>query len=87
MEAAAKGKLIEEYRRGDKDTGSAEVQVALLSGRISELTEHLKANKKDQGTRRGLVLMVSRRRRMLDYLKRTDITRYRELIERLGLRR
>ncbi len=87
MEAVAKGKLIEEYRRGDKDTGSAEVQVALLSGRISELTEHLKANKKDQGARRGLVLMVSRRRRMLDYLKREDINRYRELVARLGLRR
>lgn len=83
----AKSQVIAEYRRSDSDTGSAEVQIAVLSKRISELTEHLKTHTTDHASRRGLLQMVGRRRRMLDYLKREDITRYRELISRLGLRR
>jgi small subunit ribosomal protein S15 len=82
-----KSRIIAEYRRGDTDTGSAEVQVAVLSKRIADLTEHLKAHKTDHASRRGLLQMVGRRRRMLDYLRREDIARYRELISRLGLRR
>ena len=82
-----KTQTIAEYRRGDTDTGSAEVQVAVLTKRIGELTEHLKTHKRDHASRRGLLQMVGRRRRMLEYLKREDITRYRELISRLGLRR
>jgi small subunit ribosomal protein S15 len=82
-----KSRIIAEYRRGDTDTGSAEVQIAVLSKRISDLTEHLKAHKTDHASRRGLLQMVGRRRRMLDYLRREDIARYRELISRLGLRR
>jgi small subunit ribosomal protein S15 len=82
-----KSRIIAEYRRGDADTGSAEVQIAVLSKRIADLTEHLKAHKTDHASRRGLLQMVGRRRRMLDYLRREDIARYRELISRLGLRR
>jgi small subunit ribosomal protein S15 len=83
----AKGQIIGEYRRGETDTGSAEVQIAVLSKRISDLTEHLKQHKKDHHSRRGLLTLVGRRRRLLEYLKREDIERYRELIARLGLRR
>lgn len=79
--------IIEEFRSHDKDTGSAEVQIAILSKRIDELTEHLKVHKKDHHSRRGLLKMVGRRRRLLDYLKDKDVERYRDLIERLGLRR
>jgi small subunit ribosomal protein S15 len=79
--------LISEHRRGEADTGSPEVQVALLTERINQLTEHLKAHKKDHHSRRGLLQMVGRRRRLLEYLKREDIERYRALIGRLGLRR
>lgn len=79
--------IITDNARGDGDTGSPEVQVALLSRRISELTEHLKTHPKDHHSRRGLLTMVGRRRRMLDYLKREDIERYRELVAKLGLRR
>ncbi|MCA1727017.1 MAG: 30S ribosomal protein S15 [Actinobacteria bacterium] len=79
--------LISEHRRGDADTGSPEVQVALLTERVNQLTEHLKAHKKDHHSRRGLLQMVGRRRRLLEYLKREDIERYRALIARLGLRR
>jgi small subunit ribosomal protein S15 len=79
--------LISDYRRAETDTGSPEVQVALLSRRIEELTEHLKTHKKDHHSRRGLLQMVGKRRRLLDYLKREDIERYRALIARLGLRR
>ena len=82
-----KKQLIAEYGATEGDTGSAEVQIAMLSKRISDLTEHLKAHKHDHHSRRGLLLLVGRRRRMLDYLAKTDIARYRSLIERLGLRR
>jgi small subunit ribosomal protein S15 len=82
-----KGKLIQDHRRTDDDTGSSEVQIALLSRRIDELTEHLKKHEKDHHSRRGLLQMVGRRRRLLEYLRREDVERYRALIERLGLRR
>ena len=82
-----KQSIITDNARGEGDTGSPEVQVALLSRRISELTEHLKTHPKDHHSRRGLLTMVGRRRRMLDYLKREDIERYRELVAKLGLRR
>lgn len=78
---------IAEYRLHDSDTGSTEVQVALLTERINHLTEHLKVHKKDHHSRRGLLMLVGRRRRLLDYLRRNDVARYRELIARLGLRR
>jgi small subunit ribosomal protein S15 len=79
--------IIVEYGRTPGDTGSPEVQVAILTARINELTEHLKVNKKDHHSRRGLLKMVGQRRGMLDYLKKLDIERYRNLIERLGLRK
>ena len=79
--------IIAEHARGNGDTGSPEVQVALLTHRINHLTEHLKVHKHDHHSRRGLLLLVGQRRRLLNYLARTEITRYRELIERLGLRR
>ena len=79
--------LIAEHRRSDTDTGSPEVQVAMLTRRIQELTEHLRTHGKDHHSRRGLLQMVGRRRRLLDYLRRVDIERYRALIQRLGLRR
>jgi small subunit ribosomal protein S15 len=79
--------LIGDYRRGESDTGSPEVQVALLTRRIQELTEHLRTHAKDHHSRRGLLLMVGKRRRLLDYLRREDVERYRALISRLGLRR
>ena len=83
----AKTQIITEYARSTGDTGSAEVQVAVLTTRIVELTEHLKTHKHDHHSRRGLLKMVGRRRRLLEYLKHEDIERYRELIARLGLRR
>ena len=79
--------IIAEYGRGEGDTGSPEVQVAILTARIQELTEHLKVNKKDHHSRRGLLKMVGQRRGMLAYLKKTDIERYRTLIAKLGLRK
>ena len=82
-----KKQLITEYGATEGDTGSPEVQIALLSHRISHLTEHLKQHKHDHHSRRGLLLLVGRRRRLLNYLAKTDINRYRSLIERLGLRR
>jgi small subunit ribosomal protein S15 len=82
-----KQQLISDHRRGDSDTGSPEVQVALLSRRIQELTEHLRTHTKDHHSRRGLLQMVGRRRRLLEYLRRIDVERYRALIQRLGLRR
>jgi small subunit ribosomal protein S15 len=82
-----KKQIIADYGSADGDTGSPEVQIALLSRRISDLTEHLKQHKHDHHSRRGLLLLVGRRRRLLDYLYKTDINRYRSIIERLGLRR
>ncbi|GAA3384364.1 30S ribosomal protein S15 [Cryptosporangium minutisporangium] len=82
-----KQQIIAEYSTVENDTGSPEVQVALLTRRISDLTEHMKAHKHDHHSRRGLLLLVGRRRRLLNYLAKTDINRYRSLIERLGLRR
>jgi small subunit ribosomal protein S15 len=82
-----KSALISEFRRGETDTGSPEVQVAVLTKRIEELTEHLKTHAKDHHSRRGLLQMVGNRRRLLDYLRREDVERYRELISRLKLRR
>ncbi|MBR9825070.1 MAG: 30S ribosomal protein S15 [Alphaproteobacteria bacterium] len=82
-----KSALISEHARGNEDTGSPEVQVAILSERISNLTEHFKSHKKDNHSRRGLLKMVSQRRRLLDYLKAKDEARYKALIEKLGLRR
>ncbi len=82
-----KSRIISEYARSEGDTGSPEVQVALLTARISELTEHLRAHPKDHHSRRGLLKMVGRRRRLLTYLRREDVQRYRDLIARLGLRR
>ena len=87
LDTAAKKAIISEYATTEGDTGSAEVQVALLSKRIAELTEHLKMHKHDHHSRRGLLLLVGRRRRLLKYLQNNDIARYRTLIERLGLRR
>jgi small subunit ribosomal protein S15 len=78
---------ISEHRLHETDTGSTEVQVALLTGRINHLTEHLKAHSKDHHSRRGLLMLVGRRRRLLDYLRRNDVERYRALIAKLGLRR
>ena len=79
--------IIEEYKRGDNDTGSPEVQVALLTARITQLTEHFKTHKQDHHSRRGLLMMVNRRRSLLDYLHRKDAERYNALIQKLGLRR
>jgi small subunit ribosomal protein S15 len=79
--------LIGEYRRADQDTGSPEIQVALLTSRINGLTEHLRTHQRDHACRRGLLMMVSRRRRLLDYLKRVDPQRYLDIIGRLDLRK
>lgn len=82
-----KAGLIEQYRLHTKDTGSPEVQIALLSERITYLTTHLKSHVKDHASRRGLIMMVNKRRRLLDYLNRRDPDRYREIVERLSLRK
>ena len=79
--------IIKEYGKSDTDTGSTEVQVALMSERINHLTEHLKDHKKDHDTRRGLLMLVGKRKRLLEYLQNQDINRYRELIDKLGIRR
>lgn len=84
---ADKSRIIAEYANDEHDSGSPEVQVALLTARINHLTEHLKTHKKDHHSRRGLLQLVGRRRRLLGYLQRTDVDRYRTLIKRLGLRR
>jgi small subunit ribosomal protein S15 len=86
-DAETKKKIISEYATVDGDTGSPEVQIALLSHRISHLTEHLKQHKHDHHSRRGLLLLVGQRRRLLNYLEKTDIERYRSIVSRLGLRR
>lgn len=79
--------IIDAHKVHGTDTGSPEVQIALLTGRINQLTEHLKAHKKDHHSRRGLLMLVGRRRRMLDYVKNIDVERYREIIQKNGLRR
>ncbi len=86
-DAETKKRIIAEYAVTEGDTGSPEVQIALLSHRIAHLTEHLKQHKHDHHTRRGLLLLVGRRRRLLNYMQKQDINRYRAIIERLGLRR
>jgi small subunit ribosomal protein S15 len=83
----AKTGMIEQYRQHDTDTGSPEVQIAILTNRISYLTDHFKLHKKDHHSRRGLLQLVGRRRRLLDYLRRHDVARYRSTLERLGIRK
>ena len=87
LTAETKREVIENFKTHETDTGSPEVQIALLSARITYLTEHFKTHKKDHHSRRGLLKLVGQRRRLLDYLKRKDVDRYREVIARLGLRR
>ncbi len=87
VNTAQKAQIVQDYQRAAADTGSPEVQVALLTARINDLTGHFKANMKDHHSRRGLLKMVSRRRKLLDYLKRTNLDAYKKLIERLGLRK
>ena len=87
LSAETTAEIINEYKRDSADTGSPEVQVALLTARINHLTEHFKAHKHDHHSRRGLLRMVNQRRKLLDYLKRKDQSRYQDLIKRLGLRR
>ena len=87
LEAAVKQQIMKDYATVEGDTGSPEVQVAMLTQRIKDLTEHLKTHKHDHHSRRGLLLLVGRRKRLLAYLQKIDIQRYRALIERLGLRR
>ena len=82
-----KANVISRYRRDETDTGSPEVQIAILSERIGELTEHFKNHKKDHASRRGLLMMVSKRRRLLDYLKKYDTERYKDVIQKLGIRK
>ncbi len=87
MDKAEKQAVMDEYKTHDGDTGSSEVQVAVLTSRIVELTDHLRVHKHDESTRRGLLKMVGRRRRLLRYLNREDVNRYRAIIAKLGLRR
>lgn len=87
MDKEKKGAIVEHFRLHEKDTGSAAVQVALLTERISELTEHLKVHREDHHSQRGLLMLVGQRKRLLAYLKREDVARYRDLIERLSLRK
>lgn len=82
-----KREIISKHGKDEADTGSAEVQIALLTARVNELTEHLRTHRKDHHSRRGLLMLVGKRRRLLDYLQRTDLDRYRALIKELGLRR
>jgi small subunit ribosomal protein S15 len=82
-----KSALIDQYRTHDTDTGSPEVQIAILSERIGQLTEHFKTHKKDHASRRGLLMLVSKRRRLLDYLKKYDTERYKDVISKLGIRK
>lgn len=87
LDRAQKAQIIERYQTGQNDTGSPEVQVAIMTTRINELTEHFKAHVKDHHSRRGLLRLVSKRRKLLDYLKGESADRYRSLIERLGIRK
>ncbi len=87
MDTETKVTIEKEYQMHERDTGSSDVQIALLTRRIQELTDHLKLHKKDHSSRRGLIMMVSKRRRLLDYVKKNNTEHYRELIQRLGLRR
>ena len=87
LKTVEKQTIVSEYRTHESDTGSAEVQIAVLTRRINDLTEHLKAHRKDHHSRRGLLMMVGKRRRLLEYVRRNDVAKYRSLIERLGLRR
>ena len=87
VDSEVKGRLVGENQLHEGDTGSPEVQVAIFSERINRLTEHLKANQKDHHSRRGLLLLVGKRRRLLNYLQRNDVERYRSLIAKLGIRR
>ena len=87
MQKDLKQNIIESYRTHEKDTGSPEVQIAILTNRINNLTEHLKSKNKDHHSRRGLLKMVGHRRNLLNYLQKKDINRYREIIEKLGLRK
>ena len=87
LATATKSDLIQRFRTHDSDTGSPEVQIAILSSRIGELTEHFKTHKKDHASRRGLLMLVSKRRRLLDYLKAHDADRYRDVIGKLGIRK
>jgi len=87
METQAKTKTISDFKLHERDTGSADVQIALLTQRINHLTEHLQKNKKDHSSRRGLLMMVGQRRRLLDYLQSTDVSRYQSVTKKLKLRR
>jgi len=87
MDVKRKSEITKEFRIHERDTGSADVQIALLTERITELTDHLKNNAKDHSSRRGLLMMVGKRRRLLDYLSQTDNSRYQQIIKRLKLRR
>ena len=87
LDVETKSQITQEYRRHEHDTGSTEVQIAVLTERIKQITDHLRVHKKDVHTRRGLVTMVSKRRRLLNYLTKEDVNRYQTLIARLGLRR
>ena len=87
MSKESKAEIIAKYKRDEKDTGSPEVQIALLTERINELTEHLKVHKKDNHSRRGLLKMVGKRRNLLNYLAKKDVNRYREIVAKLGLRK
>ncbi|MBU6402186.1 MAG: 30S ribosomal protein S15 [Verrucomicrobia bacterium] len=87
MKSEVKAKNIEEFRLHERDTGSADVQIALLTQRINQLTEHLQKNRKDHSSRRGLIMMVGQRRRLLDYLHRTDVARYQSITKKLKLRK
>lgn len=87
MDVKRKSEITKEFRIHERDTGSADVQIALLTERITELTDHLKENAKDHSSRRGLLMMVGKRRRLLDYLSQTDNSRYQQIIKRLKLRR
>ncbi len=87
LDKSTKTEIIQQFHRHEQDTGSAEVQIAILTARIKQLTEHLKVHKHDESSRRGLLKMVGRRRRLLNYLRRTNYPRYLEITERLGIRR